>query len=388
MKTQRKSIKKNNKTHKNKSCLKIRDEYKNITAEVDLKALKSNLNYLRKKSGTDIMPVLKANAYGHDMIELAKYCRKIKVKYLGVATLGEALKIRESGDKGRILGWLYDVKNNNEIKDAVAKSIDIGIFDEKHIPIISKMLPKNAKAKIHLFVDTGIDRNGVPYENAFDAAVQISKDPKFELVGMMSHFCCSDKKNDSFTKEQLRLFRELRKRLESQNIKPELVHIGNTGGILNYDLSDFTLARSGSGIYGLVNDKNLTPVLSLKSKIIQLKYIHKGNAVGYNRKYIAHNKKYLAIIPVGYADFFPLTKSETMSVTINGSNRKILGVESMDQIVVEAKPNDKLGDNVLIFGNKKKGYKYTAVDYSNMSNTNIENIITHLSERIKYDFKE
>ena len=138
----------------------IPPEYTDVTATIDAAAIRHNIDYLRKISKTDVMPVIKANAYGHGIVEMSRICRKLGIKYIGVATLGESIQIRNSGDKGRILGWLYDV-TTDEVKDAVAKNIDIGIFDEKHIPIISKSLPQGVKAKVHLFVDTGIDRNGI-----------------------------------------------------------------------------------------------------------------------------------------------------------------------------------------------------------------------------------
>ena len=383
---------KKNKTTKNKTkkrnhrfkCVnEMPGDFKNITATIDTKAFKNNLEYLRKKSGgADVMPVLKANAYGHGIIEIAKICRKLGVKYIGVATLGEAIQIRNSGDRGRILGWLYDL-NSNQVKDAVAKNIDIGIFDETHIPIISKSLPKNAKANIHLFVDTGIDRNGVPYEKAIDAAKEIISDPKFNLVGVMSHLCCAETKNNTPTKNQFKLFRKLRKDLADINIKPELFHIAATNGILNYDVSDFPMVRSGAGFYGLdeSQDKNLIPALSLTSKIVQLKYIPKGAGVGYDRKYIAHHREYIGIVPIGYADLLPLIPHEKIHVTVNGTKRKVLGLESMDQIVIQAKKGDKIGDEVRFFGDKKKGFT-SAIDFAKPSGTTPFNIITHVGNRV------
>jgi len=378
-----KKLKKNsrNKTHKRKDTTQIPGIYKNITATVDINSLKHNINYLKRKAKTDVMPVLKANAYGHGIVKMAKYCRKLGIKYIGVATLGEAIQIRNSGDKGRILGWLYDV-TTNEVRDAVLKNIDIGIFDENHIPIISKSLPKGVKAKIHLFVDTGIDRNGVPYENAVEAAKQIVSDPKFELVGMMSHFCCAEKGNNKSTLKQLDIFRKVRRDLAELNIKPQLVHIGNTPGILHYDLSDFTLARSGSGIYGY-GSKKLIPIMDISSKIIQLKYVPKGAGIGYDRTYITDKKTYIGIVPIGYADFIPLTKSEELSVIVNGTKRKVLGLESMDQIVIQAKDGDKLGDNVDIFGRKNKDF-ISGEEFAKMGHTTIYNILTHIGPRVNH----
>jgi len=402
MKTQKKSYKNNsykkNSYKKNKTLKKsvntlknvnyIPDDLKNITAKISVKALKNNLDYLRKKSGADVMPVLKANAYGHGIIEIARICRKLGVKYIGVATIGEAIQIRNSGDKGRILAWLYDV-NSDQVKKAVSKNIDIAIFDDKHIPIISKSLPKNAKKKanIHLFIDTGIDRNGIPYENAINAAKQIISDSKFKLVGVMSHLCCAEKKNDNVTIKQLHLFRKLRDDLSNINIKPELFHIAATNGILNYDVSDFPLVRSGGGFFGLDDNqnKNLIPVLSLSSKIVQLKYISKGAGVGYDRKYIAHHKEYIAIVPIGYADLLPLIPGEKISVTVNGTKRKVLGLESMDQIVIQARKDDKIGDEVYFFGDKSKGLT-SPIDFAKPSGTTIYNIITHVGSRVKREY--
>ena len=384
MSTQKYSKQRKNKTIKCNS--EIPKDFKNITARVNIKAFKNNINYLRKKSGTDVMPVLKANAYGHGIIEVAKICRKLNVNYIGVATLGEAIQIRNSGDTGRILGWLYDV-NSNQVKKSVSKNIDIGIFDDKHIPIISKSLPKNAKANIHLFIDTGIDRNGIPYENAIEAAKQIVNNPKFKLVGIMSHLCCAETKNNNPTLKQFTLFRKLRQDLTDLNIRPEMYHIAATNGILNYDVSDFEMVRSGCGFYGLdkSQNKNLIQALSLTSKIAQLKYIPKGAGVGYDRKYIAHHKEYIGIIPIGYADLLPLMAHEKIKVSVNGTKRKILGLESMDQIVIQAKKEDKIGDEVRFFGDKNKGFA-SAIDFAKPSGTTPFNIITHIGQRINHEY--
>ena len=359
---------KNNKTFK---CSEIPDNYKNITAIININALKHNIEYLTKKSGCEVMPVLKANAYGHGIIGISRICRKLGVRYIGVSTIGEAIQIRNSGDKGNILAWLYDI-NSNQVKNAVLHNIDIGIYDEEHISIISKQLPQNAKANIHLFVDTGINRNGISYEKALDAAKKIANDSKFKLVGLMSHLCCSETKNNPSTLKQLSLFRKLRKDLEDINIVPELFHIAATDGILNYDVSDFNMVRSGYGFYGLNNrsNKNLIPALSVTSKIIQLKYVPTGSGIGYNRTYITRHKEYIAIVPIGYGDLFPKMLNKQY-ILVNGTKRKILGLESMDQIVIQANKNDKIGDIVYLIGNKNN-FLFTSDNY--------------IGNRVKYEY--
>lgn len=378
------------KTHKHSKQHTNLNKYKDITANISIKNFSHNLNILRNLAKTDIMPVLKANAYGHGIIDMAKIVRKMKIKYIGVATIGEAIQIRNSGDNGRIVCWIYDV-HGPEVQEAIYKNIDFAIFDENHIDIISDKIPKNSHIKVHLFVDTGINRNGIPYDKSFDAAIKISANSKFEMVGLMSHLCCSDEKiNNTPTMKQLTIFRELRKQLLDNNINPELVHIGNTDAILNYDLSDFTLSRSGYGVYGygekLIGKHNLIPIMDVKSSIIQIKRINKGDGVGYNRTFIAPKDMFIAIVPIGYADFIPWTKTGTLSVKVNGTRRKIIGTESMDQMVIEANKNDKIGDDVKLFGNPRKGY-IPLNEYASKSKTVGTTILTHIGERVNHKYK-
>jgi len=323
----------------------------NITAKIDVKKLKDNIDYFKKKSGSDVMVVLKGNAYGHGLEGMAKTCRKLGVEWIGVANLYDALKIRNSGDQGKILAWIYYPKSK-EIDEALKKNIDIALFDENHLPILSKKIKNNAN--IHLFVDTGINRNGVPYEKAIETAIKISKNPKMNMIGLMSHFCCEN--NRKMSEKQIKMLKQLKQKLNEIGIKPNLTHIANTVGSLKYDVSDFDLARIGYGSFGLLENKNLQPIVSLNSKIIQLKYVNKGEGIGYNRTYVTPNKKYIAIVPIGYGDILPIVKSGQLTLDVNGSKRKILGKESMDQITIEAKECDKLGDEVKIFGPKEEGY--------------------------------
>jgi alanine racemase len=347
---------KKNKNYRNKTSkvYSIPSYDKDIIGVIDVNAIRHNINYLKKKTGTDLMPVLKADAYGHGAVEMAKILRKLGIKYIGVATLGEAIMLRDSGDKGRILAWLYDI-DGDELKQAFNMDIDIAIFDEKTIPKFINLIPKNKKINVTMFVDTGINRAGIPYDKAYDAFIEVSKCDKIKVEGMMSHLVCSGVKNSPIVNEQLRKFRELRKRLSEINIVPPLVHIANTGGCLNYDVSDFTLARPGSGIYGVGGDDKYSKLLRLamtvKSYIIQLKDINKGEGIGYDWKYITPRKMRIAILPIGYADILPRSSSGKLYIYINGTKRKVLGTISMDQIMVEAKKTDKVSDDVIIFGN-------------------------------------
>ena len=329
-----------------------------------------------------MIPVLKANAYGHGMIEIAKILRKEKIELIGVATLEEALILRNSGDKGRILYWLYDLYNPNF---QLYTDLDIGIIDENHIDKLSNMVPKNKKCNIHLFVDTGINRAGIPYEYALSAAKKINDNPKLNLVGMMSHLIESEFKNDKLVNEQLRKFRLLRSQLEDINIIPKYVHIANSGGVLNYDVSDFTHCRIGQLLHGLDNKKYQQLTMTLSTTILQLKNIKKGDGVGYDYKYYAPKNMRIAIAGIGYADFLPILSSGKLYVYINGTKRKVLGLESMDQIVIAAKNTDKLHDKIIIFGDGIN-CPQTIDDIAKEGNTISYELLPHIGYRVKHEY--
>lgn len=380
----RKNIKNKTRTNRTSHYKHISD--KDINAIIDINAIKHNVDFLKKKTGTDIMPVLKADAYGHGFIEMAKVLRKIGITYIGVATLDEAIILRKNGDKGRILAWLYDI-DGQEIINALNMNIgiDIAICDEKTIPKLISLIPKNKRIKVTMFVDTGINRAGIPYNNALQAFKDVSACDKFDLVGMMSHLVCSGIKNSPIVNKQLRKFRALRQELADIGIKPPLVHIANTGGCLNYDVSDFTLARPGSGIYGITADfipsKDLQLPMTVKSYIIQTKEVGKGEGIGYDWKYITPRKMKICIIPIGYADIIPRNTSLKLHVYINGTKRKVLGTISMDQIVVESKEEDNVNDEVYIFGNGKN-CPQTVYDISKLAKTIPIEILCNAGYRI------
>ena len=382
------------KTIKNRKNRKIRNKTckityipasdKDIKAVIDVNAIRNNINYLKKQSGTDLMPVLKADAYGHGLIEMAKVLRKLGIKYIGVATIGEAILLRKSGDKGRILSWLYDI-DGEEFSDSLNLNLDIAIFDEKIIPKIESMIPKGKKIKVTMFVDTGINRAGIPYENCMQAFKDVVSCNKFELVGMMTHLVCSGVKNSPIVNEQLRKFRELRKQLADIGIVPPLVHAANTGGCLNYDVSDFTLARPGTGIYGMTADfkpnKNLHLAMSVKSFIVQTKEVEKGAGIGYDWSFKAPRKMNICVLPIGYADIIPRNTSLKLHVYINGTKRKVLGKISMDQIIVESRKEDNVNDEAYIFGNGSN-CPQTIYDLASLAKTIPLEILCHTGYRI------
>lgn len=352
---------------------------------IDAAAIRHNVDYLRQMSKTDIMPVLKANAYGHGAVPVSKILRNHNVKLIGVATLGEALMLRKSGDSGRIVAWLYDVRGE-DLKAAMRQNIDICVIDPTHVPMVCTLAAnhgqkhKQQPVRVHMFVDTGINRAGIPYAEAVRTARELSGHAHVALVGLMSHFIQSSVKNDPTTHHQLQLFRDLRRTLLSEcGIDFEHVHMANSGGCLNYDVSDFTLARPGLAVFGIdpngTPNKHLRPAMTLESRIVQIKRIFKGDCVGYDKAFVAQKNMVICVAPIGYADGVPRSASGRLHVVINGTRRKVLGTISMDQIVMEAVPHDAVGDSVLLFGASLQ----TIYDVARAANTIPYEVITHVN---------
>ena len=182
------------------------------------------------------------------------------------------------------------------------------------------------------------------------------------------------------TEHQFDLFRKLKQDLHQLHIMPEWFHIANTEGALYYK-NEFNMVRCGYGFYGLIHHPQLKPALQVTSSIVQIKQINKGEGIGYDKEYKTKKKQYIGIVPVGYADLLPLTKSEELSVYVNGTKRNVLGVESMDQIVVEAMRKDKVGDSVEFFGKHQTIQKFTK-----KSKTVIKEMITHIGDRVVKEY--
>ena len=356
------------------------EKSKEITAIIDSSIIHENVKFFKNKAKIDIMPVLKSNAYGHGLYGISKICRDIGIEIIGVATLYEALLLRKSGDTGCILAWLYSI-DNPYLKHAIINNIDIALFDEKHIDFLIKLIPSGKKCNIHLFVDTGFNRSGIPQNRIIHVAKELSKNKKINIVGLMSHLIESEKKNDKYVKQQIELFKNIKYYLSNYNIFPKYIHIANTNALLNYNIMDCNIARIGIGIYGLSHNKNLKLSMKLISKIIQIKNISKGSSIGYDRTYITTKNLKICIIPIGYGDILPLSASNKMYVWVNGTKRRVLGLENMDQIVTESKSKDKEGDEVIIFDNFK-----TLCKLAKFGKLSPIELLMHMSSRINYQY--
>jgi alanine racemase len=328
----------------------------NTWIEINKKALLNNYKILRKSASCELAPIIKANAYGHGLLEVG-HILAAKTTWLGVNSLDEALKIRKFFTKNIIILSPIDKKYFNEIKN---KNLNVIVGNIDYLKTLLKACVPSKN--IHLKIDTGMSRQGVLIQD-FKNIIQLLRKYNIRtLGGIMTHFSGADEKIfKKFTANQDARLSEAVKYFKSQNIDFRFKHAQNTAGVLSHPNKGFyNLARSGIGIYGLtpsaeyeqsIKRLGFQPVLSLKTKVFQLKNIEAGSYVGYGLIFRAKNKIRIAVIPIGYYDGLPRTYLNGF-VLIGGKKCKILGRVSMNMTVVDVSSvkNIKIGDIATIIG--------------------------------------
>jgi alanine racemase len=362
---------------------KINKVFPKTWVEISASHLLSNLKLFRKVAGpkVKIAAVVKANAYGHGLTEVVSILKK-KVDVFAVDTIEDALFIRQEDKKVTILVLGYVRKEN--ISLLIRNAISFVAYRPdilKHI--INLNLSK--KAKIHIKVETGLNRQGVRGEELVKVLDFITKhQSKFILEGVYMHFAnVEDTTDPSFAMKQLASFNESLGLIKSKGFTPPLIHSAASAAALLHKKSHFSMIRTGIGLYGLwpspetkksvlkKDKKNiLKPVLSWKTTIAQIKMIKKGESVSYGRTWIAKNDTKIAIVPVGYSDGLDRGLSNKGKVIVGGGFAPIIGRVAMNMIMVDVTKINKISPDseVIIIGEKGK-LKISAEDIAEKIDT-------------------
>lgn len=356
-------------------------------AKIDLNKLKNNFNKLKNKAHKSIvMPILKANAYGHGMLEIAKFLEKNGAKIFGVAFLEEGILLRKEGIKSDILvlGGLsgYQVELFIEYSLIItASSID----KLKLIDWIAHKMGK--KARVHLKIDTGMERIGVHSYNS-EKFFEMSLSLKNIIVeGVYSHFANSDSEELYNTYLQFDKFMNAISFFEKRDYYL-LRHIANSGATIRFEESHLDMVRTGIALYGYMPDYNLentlklSPILSLYSKVVYFKVVKKGSKVSYGSTWESNKQTRVVTVPIGYGDGYPRALSNKGEVLINGKKFPIIGRVCMDQIVVNIDNNEAYNqDDVIIIGESGKQI-ITADDIAKKINSISYEILTQINTRV------
>lgn len=360
--------------------------YRPTWAEVRLDNLSYNLAQIKKRLSAKIkvMVTVKADAYGHGLIPVAKKLVDYGVDYLGVASIDEGIKLREAGINLPIL--VLGLILETDIEPLFTYGLTVTVCTESFARVLNikaKSLGKIINA--HIKVDTGMGRIGVLYREALRTIKKIHSLKFINIEGVFTHFALADV-NEEFTFTQISFFGRLVAKLREDNIHIPLVHAANSSGIINFKESHFNMVRPGLVIYGLSPGKNigidLKPLLSLKTKIVYVKKVPRGYGISYGHTYVTSKPTTIVTLPIGYGDGYPRNLSNQASVLIKGKCFKISGRVCMDQIMVDVgNTSVKAGDEAVLIGSQGKN-KIIVEDLADLSGTIPYEIVCGLGSRI------
>jgi alanine racemase len=356
--------------------------------EVDLKQLTENFNTIKKYvSPSKVMAVLKANAYGNGLVRVAELMQELNADYLGVAVLEEGILLRQSGITlpilvmGGMLGNQIPVFLKYDLTMTASSIEKLNQIDEA----ASAM---KVKAKVHLKIDTGMERIGVHYYNAEKFLEASVKCKNVFVEGIYSHFASSDSSDLSYARLQLERFLEVINFYTKNSIAIPVRHISNSGGILQMPEAYLDLVRPGILLYGVYpsNEVKKTiavkPTLSWKSHVVYFKAIKPGHPVSYNSTFTPDKLIRAVTVPVGYGDGYFRSMSHKAEVLIRGKRYPVIGSITMDQIVVNI-GNDSAfnGDEVILIGNDGVN-SITCEELANWAGTIPYEILTNINTRV------
>ena len=354
-------------------------------AIVDLSAIKHNVELLKKTAGTKLLAVVKADAYGHGLIPVAKAAISAGADYLGVALLEEAIALREAGIEAPILAWL--VQPGSDFKKAIELDIDLAAASLKALQEISDA-SESKKARVHLEVDTGMTRGGFLAEWDQLTAEHLKN---VEVVGIFSHFARADEPGEAQNDKQLVRFNEMVERVHSFGFTNVIRHLSNSAATIKNHAAAFDMVRAGIAMYGLSPDVTtlgnsqslaLRPAMQLRAALYLVKDVPANTPVGYGATESTSADTKLGVIAMGYADGIPRI-AHGAGVWFAGKKALSIGRVSMDQFVVDlgAQSKAQSGDWVVIFGNGSHG-EYTADDWGAASQTINYEIVTRIGPRV------
>ena len=359
-------------------------------AEINLHNYAYNFSQIKKIVGSkvSVMAVVKANAYGHGTIGIAKKAVALGAGYLGVVCLYEARQLRETKIKTPIL--ILNYTDPKSVREALKLKLTLSLMDEEVLKTIDKEARKiNQKAKIHIKVDTGMHRGGALPQEALELATSVENYKNVFLEGIFTHFATSDEKDLSFAHYQLSVFNKLLRSLKDKKINPPLTHTANSAATLRLPGTYFDMVRPGIISYGLAPSHDFKlpftprPVMSLKTMIAQIKRLKIGETVGYGRTWKASRETLMALLPIGYADGYNRALGNCWHVLINGKKAPIIGKISMDQTVVDVTniAGINVGDEVAIMGKQGK-MEITADDLAQKLGTINYEVVAKIASRV------
>lgn len=340
-------------------------EYQRVIAEIDLDAIASNIKNIRNMTNKNakIMAIVKADAYGHGAVEVAKVLLYNGADCLGVAILDEAIQLRKNNIHVPILilGYTPEAKMEDVVKYDIIQTV---FSYETAYQLSLSAVKLNKTAKIHIKIDTGMGRIGfLPNETAIEEIMKIASLPNINIDGIYTHFSTADEFDKSFTLKQLKVFKYIIEGLEKKGISIPIKHCANSAAIMDLENAFFNMVRPGIILYGMYPSSevkkeklSLIPAMSIKTHISYVKEVEEGTPIGYGRTFITKRKSKIATVPIGYADGFQRIMTKGGRVIVGNGYAPVVGRICMDQFMIDVTDVEevKAGDEVIILGRKKE----------------------------------
>ena len=354
-------------------------------AEIDLSALQHNLQIIRTVAGKrDVISVVKADAYGHGSVEVARRLVAGGTTDLAVAYTDEAKVLREAGITAPILVF-FDQENP---ADYFRYDLAAVLRDRKMIRAFSDEARKRGTTlPVHMKIDTGMGRIGFRPEQAVESALEIAGIEGIRLEGLMSHFSEADLADRTYAQQQLKIFGDLRDVIQSRTGLSLRCHIANSAAVLSLPDALFDAVRPGIALYGcspFEESFGLRPVLSLRSKVLAVRNLPVASPVSYGRTFVTKRESRIAVIPVGYADGYSRLFSNNAEMLVQGCRVPVVGRVCMDMTMLDVTdvPNVSEGDEVVILGRQGEEM-ITAAELAEKINTISYEILTTLGARAR-----
>lgn len=359
-------------------------------AVVDLDAIRDNVAHLaRFVAPAQAMAVVKADAYGHGAVPVARAALAGGASWIGVADLAEALALREAGIDAPVLAWLHDP--DAAFRPAVEHDVDLGVSSLGQLEAIADAASSvGRRAMVHLKIDTGLSRNGIAPEawgEAVTVAADLERSGRIGVRGVFSHLANTSAEEDA---AQLAAFEQALAAASAAGLAPEVRHIASTAGALRRPESRYDLVRLGIGIYGIppfgdgttAADLGLRPAMTLRGRVAAVRRVDAGTGVSYGHAWRAPRPTSLALVPLGYADGVPRQASGRAEVWLAGTRRRVVGRIAMDQFLVDVGDDAvAVGDEVVLFGDPATGAP-SADDWGDAADTIGYEIVTRIGPRV------
>ena len=351
--------------------------------EIDLGKLRRNLQLIRRDlpAATQLMAVVKDDAYGHGALEVARVVLEEGAWGFGLSTLEEAMALRQGGLPAPLL--LLGERQEPELEWCAAHDLTVCVNEIRTVRALAQTATRfNKRVPVHLKINTGMSRYGVRWDEALPLVEQILSEKSLLLEGVMTHFAQSDETDKGFANLQLSRFNEILEALKALKIPVKLRHTCNSGGFLDLPHAHLDMVRTGILMYGIFPSQvcrhipGIEPVMSVKARIAAIQKLKPGEVVGYGMRYKAQEERRIAVLPIGYGDGFPRVRNEGYAL-IHGKRAPLVGGIAMDALMVDITgiPQAQMWDEAVIMG-RQGDEEITARDIAKLKNSVTYDVLT------------